>query len=254
MGTFMKKDELLAEAERLGVNIEGLTWPQQQKAVIKAKTEAGESAQYGSTVKKQEAGPACENEREYPVDEREPEMSQEDKVLNQIRGRRILLSPEMAATKTQLFKYDEVLGDELDIEEVRFGDTDTGVMNVPAAKNEATGTYRIKGSTGRKVIAQSTLPKLNAGIEYVEGRDFLPVVTWSGRRGYLYTHHRLPNFKALLMESGYYQEYKSQLVGEPNIWHSAGKLMTVDISLAHHIIQDIQRKEAIKRERGERSW
>lgn len=42
---FLSKAEILSEAERLGVDLSGLSWPQQQKAVIAAQMAAGGQAQ-----------------------------------------------------------------------------------------------------------------------------------------------------------------------------------------------------------------
>jgi hypothetical protein len=224
---WMNKETVLAEAERLGIDLTDLTWPQMQKAVIDAKKAEGgdlieiiEVEQEGSRVKK------------------------ETDSLSRYRGKTVLISPEIKPTTVQLIKYDEELGNDIEIDD-SYKVTSEQLNAV--SQDLVTGTYRIKGTKDRKVIAQSTIPKQNSQITFRPDIDLVPVSTFNGRSGYLFTHQRLPNIKALLLESGYYNEYKNQFVEEPNVWYSAGKILCCDINLTHHIFREIERK-AVERE------
>lgn len=238
MGTFMKKEELEAYAREYGIDLDGLTWPQKQAAVLKARSEAGDDIQYGATSKHVPKMGEVVVHKGKRVHGSKPADA---------AGRKVLISPEILPTPYQFVKYDEELLEDIEIEEMSLKDEFEQGKDVLVGKDLNTGTYRIKGRNGRKVIAQSTIPKENAKITFQVGVDLVPVVEFMGRRGYLWTHHRLPNVKDLLLKSGYYEEYKDRFKDEPYIWHSAGKLLTCDITMVEAIFKDIERKEREKR-------
>lgn len=239
-GTFMKKEVLESEAKRLDVNLDGLTWPQKQKAVLTAieDEKAGKEISRQSTEQVLEAlkktdEPIPSNEVHVHV-----EVPQED-FMDAVRGKKLIICPEMAATPIQMFGYEEELGDELVVEEAVFDIENTGLS---VAKNLATGTFNVTGKTGKKVMAQSGMPKEGCEISFRPDIDWFPVCTFQGRSGYLWTHHRLPNVKHVLIESGYYEDYRDRFKDEPFIWHSGGKLLACDINLVHTVMREIERK------------
>lgn len=253
----MDKETLEAEAKRLHVDLSGLTWPQKQGAVMAAQKAEGTGSQ-------SESGEDGGGSRELTADEIKvilfdqdvedpfiPVIKQGDEVLIHVeecakdgdpmaplRGKQLLICPEMAQTTRQLFGYDELLDEEVTIEEVVF---ENGTP-VTAQKDVTDGTYRITGKTGKRVVAHTALPKEGAGITFKPDEDIVPVVTFQGRSGYLWTHHRLPNVKQLLIESGYYEDYRERFKDEPWVWHAAGKLLCCDINLTKSVLRDIERK------------
>lgn len=233
MGTFMDKETLEAEAERLGVTLDGLSWPQKQKAVLNAKVDAGEEIQYGATIEKKKAKIIAYRDIS----------AESDRKLKQIYGKRLLISPEIQPRQYQLFKYDEELGDELLVEDKSFDLRQYANIG----KDMVTGTVKIVGKNKTKTIAQSTLPKQNAGIIFRPGIDLVPVVIANNRQGYLFNHHRFPHIKDLLIKSGYWHEYKNQFQDEPNVWYAAGKQLVCDINFTHAVFAEIERKEKEKR-------
>jgi len=183
--------------------------------------------------------------------------------MAQYYGKNIMLAPELPPERYRLIKYDEELGNEMDIEERQFDmnmatdqvfDKSGGEIDFSkragkssdAYMDYTTGTYRIKGHNERKVVAMSSVPKENYGLGIEAGVDYFPIVTWAGRAGYLWTHPTYPNVKAMLMESGYYHEYKDKFQREPNIWYVAGKTLACDIGLVKAIMQEIEAKEQKK--------
>lgn len=265
MPGFMDKETLEAEAARLHVNLEGLKWPQKQQAVFAAQTrekngevieEPASSGEqplevgsfFSSGMQENLAHADTDGDAKGIPSTQRPVMQEPVHVhvdvpydpMADMRGKRVLICPEMAATPNQLFGYEEELDEEIVVEEVRH-DVDSAYR---AGKDLVTGTYTVKEKTGRKVIAHTALPKLGAGVEYYPDRDWVPVVTYRGRRGYLYTHHRLPHIKQLLLESGYYEDYKHRFQHEPNVWHAAGKLMCCDINLANSVLREIEKRAA----------
>ena len=189
MGNFMKKEVLLAEAERLGIldQLEGLSWPQQHKP------------------KPQE-----------PVLVRPSELAQDAGRVRRIEdyfGKTVVLGAEIAPTNIQLCKYDEDLGEEPMVADSNLKDDwDMGKpLAIETNKSYVTGTHYVAGKTGRRVTGQATLPKENAEITFRPERDLVPVVRFGNQRGYLFTHHRLPNIKALLQQCGCYEKYDDAL-------------------------------------------
>lgn len=241
---YRNKEDCLREAKRLGIDVTGMTWPQLQAAV--------------SNAVKQEQGakPRKKQAKQKPV----KKLSQEQRNLMPYLGKTILLSPELAPERYRLVKYDEVLGNEIDVEERVFDmddndrvfDKSGGNVDYDNIVDEyhdyTTGTFRIKKRGDRKVVAMSSVPKENAGMMFRPGIDYATVVTWRGRAGYLWKHWRYPNVKALLMQSGHYQEYKHLFKDEPNVWYAAGKQLVCDVNLVHRVFQEIQEKEARKAE------
>lgn len=159
--------------------------------------------------------------------------------MERVRGKKLIICPEMAATSIQLFGYEEELGDDLIVEEATFDISNTGLS---ASKNLANGTFNVTGKTGKKVVAQSGMPKEGCEISFRPDIDWFPVCTFQNRSGYLWTHHRLPNVKHALMASGYYEDYRDRFKDEPFIWHSGGKLLACDINLVHSVMREIEHK------------
>lgn len=247
-GRFMDKETIESEAKRLGVDLTGLKWPEKQQAIMNAQSKEKE----GNVLTEEDVP---EISRRILGDEIVSKIVEEsageevlvhvedDDPMSDLRGKKVLICPEMAPTSRQLFGYEEELDEEITVEEV-VHDVDAAYK---ASKDMVTGTYKVTGKTGKKVVAQTALPKEGCGITFRPDKDIVPVATFKGRSGYLWTHHRLPNIKGLLIESGYYEEYKDRFKDEPAIWHSGGKILACDISLVHSIFQQIEDKERDKR-------
>lgn len=260
----MDKETLEAEAERLQLDLTGLKWPQKQKAVLDAQRLEKEGKPVSSSMQEKlskadtdgdfvdefDLNSMSERVLEHYKEKNLKSKKQQDPVhvhvdvpndpMSKMRGKEVMICPEMASTANQLFGYEEELDDELIVEEVRH-DIDAAYR---AGRDIVTGTYTVKERTGRKVIAHTALPKQGCGIYFRPDRDRVPVVVSKGRKGYLWTHHRLPNIKQLLIESGYYEDYRNRFKDEPYIWHASGKLLCCDIQLAESVLRDIERREA----------
>lgn len=246
---YRNKEDCLAEAARLGIDAEGMSWPELQKAVSNA-------------LKAEELGISGSNdirEVRQPTNPKLIREAEEFRRLQPYLGKTIIMSPELAPERYRLLKYDEEIGNDFEVEERRFDmnmDTDTvfdvagGEVNydnvIDQFHDYTTGTYRLKKRSDRKVVAMASVPKENSGMFFRPGIDYATVVTWKGRMGYLWKHWTYPNVKALLQESGYYQEYKKLFKDEPNVWYAAGKQLVCDIGLVHQVFQEIEQKQAKK--------
>jgi len=236
---YRTKEDCLREAKRLGLDVDGMSWPELQGAVAKA----AELERLGA--KSVEGPKMAENKKpKTPLEEAK-------EALRPYIGKTVMISPELAATTKRLAKYEEEIGDELEIEEKSY---EVGRTNFNAGKDLVTGTFFVKGKTGRKTKAICSLPKENSGMIFRPGVDLVPVVTWQGKAGYLWTHGRLPNVKSLLFQSGYYEKYKdlfSATKHPENIWYAAGKQLVVNPNVVHSVFAEIEREEQRKRDRGE---
>lgn len=227
---YRSKEDTINEARRLGIDVSGMSWPEMQKVV-------------GQALKREELGEISKTVK-TPNSIR-PEI----KALDAYRDKTILIAPELAPDANRIIRYEEEIGDDLDIEEKSFMGREGGGIEYTAGRDYTTGTYKVKGKTGRKVKAECSIPKENAQIIFRPGIDMFPVVTFRGTSGYLLTHHRLPNFKAALKQSGFYEDYKSMLKDPPNVFYLTG-LLCVDPHVAHNIMNDIERRVADIRNGG----
>lgn len=244
------KEACLAEAERLGIpDADRLSWPELQRAVSKA-------------LKLEEMGVSEVQGDDEPEMVKQRRMTPDQQMMLPYIGKTIVISPEMKPERYRLLKYDEVIGNDYEVVERKFDiDDKTGVYDVSGdlgSRNTIdqyhdylTGTYRLKKRNDNKVVAMSSVPKENSGMIFRPGIDLVTVVTWQGRSGYLWKHMWLPNVRALLMECGYYNEYKDLFVDEPNVWYAAGKQLVCDPHLVHRVFHEIEQKEKLKREKGE---
>ena len=266
---FLNKAESLKLAKELGIeNAEELPWSELQSAIAAEQKRLDDALPSQPKIDidvEKNVNENTEKLREYlrtHMDNSPVNLNNDP--MRAYYGKQVMVAPELTPERYRLVKYDEELGNELDLEERQFDmdnsdhvfDKSGGEVNFSnrAGKtNEAyldytTGTYRIKGKGERKVVAMSSVPKENYGLGITAGVDLFPVVTWQGKAGYLWTHPHYSNVKNALMDSGYYHEYKDQFKREPNIWYVAGKTLACDIGLVNHIFSEIEAKEKRKLE------
>ena len=259
---YRKKEDWLAEAERLGIDTSDMDWPTLQKTV----SQALKREEYGMLDRETQVAQVYKEVTEpevadiaKPIEQPKPTkstgligklkkaLSPEERRLKQFAGQELRIAPEIYPNAKRALHYREELGDELIVEEKHF---DIRGLGFTAETDDSkSGTYYVKGKTGQKTVATSGIPKEQPGLYYRPDMDYATVVTFMNRAGYLWTHQRLPNVKALLKESGYFEEYKHLFKDEPNIWYSAG-LLCCDPSVVHQVFKEIEEKERIKRERG----
>lgn len=262
MAGFLSKENIGLEADRLGVSLDGLSWPEQQKAIAEARRAEREKMAAAA-----ESEPQPEPERESPVadDGREEEIARLRRELAEAREQakavpqvpvvcelgknvveptiedydRVVLiaSPEQRPTPQQPGKYYEEVGTQKITTERSL---DVGKLS-PFGPNES-GTkvvdYDVK-DTGRPVNAESTMPKYSCLLTYRPTRDLCAVAEFQGHRGYLWTHQRLPNVKSLLQQMGVYEEFHELWDKRHGAKFYLGGLICVDISFTDETMQRI---------------
>lgn len=251
---YRNKEDCLREAERLKLDVAGMDWPQLQKTV----SEALKLEELGVTV--------TEDRPKINVGKADP-----NDPLTPYLDKTILMSPELRPERYRLVKYDEDLGQELEVEDRRFDiDRETDqvfdVSGLPVDYDNQidsyhdynTGTYRIKARSERRVMGMASVPKENPQLSFRPGMDWATVVTFKGKSGYLWKHWRYPNVSALLKAAGdeYYQKYRKVFKDQPNVWYACGHLVC-DPHLVHrvlHEIQDDSRNRAEEEARRRGAW
>ena len=234
---YRKKEDCLREAERLGIDTTGMDWPTLQKTISTA-------------LKAEEFG--IEMTTDYsdsPVVTEQPE----DPLIPYL-DKQILMSPELAPERYRLVKYDEDLGNEIEVEERVFDinretdqvyDVSGGEVphenQIDTYHDYTTGTYRIKERSERRVKGMASVPKENPMLSFRPGIDWATVVTFKGKSGYLWKHWRYPNVSALLKAAGdeYYQKYRKVFKDQPNVWYACGHLVC-DPYLVHRVLKEIE--------------
>jgi len=266
---FLNKAESLRLAEQLGIpDADQLPWTELQAAISAKQKELDDALPEQPKIDievAKEPGQTKEDEntarlRAHIRKQMRPMPDIVDDPMGEYYGKQIMMAPELKSERYRLIKYDEELGDDIELEERQFDMDEGGRVfdksggeidynnKVDAYHDYTTGTYRLKGRGERKVVAMSSVPKENYGLGITAGKDLFPIVTWNNRAGYLWTHPIYDNVKSALQDCGYYHEYKERFKHEPNIWYVAGKTLACDIGLVNAIFAEIEEKEKRKRE------
>ena len=262
MAGFLSKENIGLEADRLGVSLDGLSWPEQQKAIAEARRAEREKM---AAAAEPEPQPEPECESTVADDGREEEIARLKRELAEAREQakavpqvpvvcelgknvveptiedydRVVLiaSPEQRPTPQQPGKYYEEVGTQKITTERSL---DVGKLS-PFGPNES-GTkvvdYDVK-DTGRPVNAESTMPKYSCLLTYRPTRDLCAVAEFQGHRGYLWTHQRLPNVKSLLQQMGVYEEFHELWDKRHGAKFYLGGLICVDVNFTEETMQRI---------------
>lgn len=223
---FISKEELTSEAKRLGINLDDYeSWSDKQKAVFAAQT-----AEQSQNIEPKKSKTKTSNAKQKAT----------ENLKKNFKDGKVRISNEIMAMKYQVCKYDEEVGPDVEIEEVS---ANPDMIKIKDGNGVASSTYSIKRKSGKRVIAQSTLPTENVGLTFDSARDLVPVAEYGGRRGYLWTHPIYAGIKDLLIESGYYEKYKERFDGvryPSNIWYAGTKFVVCSIPLVHYIFTEIE--------------
>ena len=224
---YRKKEDTIRIADELGIDISGMSWPEMQKAVAQALKENDNIKKNVNTNK---------NFRKV-----QKLLANSDRT-GSYSGMNVLIRPELKADAQRYLHYREQLGDEVEVDEVSYLGLEGGHINWNSGAGDMrTGTYRIKGKTGRKVEAKSSIPRQNAGLAESIGRDWLVTATFQGKSGYLYKHHYYQSLKAILNMFGVYHDYIDTLRRPGVLFYLTG-LLCVRKDVADGILKDIERR------------
>lgn len=229
--SYRTKDDCLREAERLGIpGYKSMNWRELQSAVAEAVRKEG---------KAQHAAESTIPGNKY----------------DKYRGYKINIAPEIKPNALRHIPYVEVLGHERITEDVSY--LNDGTVNYdsghPISRDGGEGLLggtRTIRETSKLVRGHSAAPKENAGIVFDMDKDWFPRVFYKGHVGYLYTHHRLPNFKGMLLEMGEYEKYRKRLSNNNgDVFYACG-LLCIKIPVAHQIMREITLEKQAQAERG----
>ena len=263
---FLNKAQVESYAEAAHLDLNGLTWQQKQKAIndhmrrngIKDPMHFIETlnASVDQTIDMVDEINDAKNNRIREL-ERQLEEARSNQPVPQVpvvfeKGRNVpqptiedyenvvlIASPEQRPTKYQKGKWYEYVGTQKDTEEISF---DVGKASPFHDRESGTknATYRVT-DTGRKVEAESTMPKYSALLTYRPTKDLVAIAEYNGHKGYLWKHHRLPNVKNLLEQMGAFEEFKEEWQKQRKIFYLAG-LECCDIPFTEYMFEKIQRE------------
>ena len=265
---FLNKEQVERYASAAHLDLTGMTWQQKQKAIndhMKRNGIKDPMAMIG--------GGDVDGDKQAIVDDRDAEIAKLKAELAQARAEQpvpqvpvvfekgknvpqptiddyenvvLIASPEQRPTQYQKVKWYESVGTQKDTEEISF---DVGNQSPFHGRESGTrnATYRVT-DTGRKIEAESTMPKYSALITYRPTKDLVAIAEYGGRKGYLWKHHRLPNIRHLLDQMGVYDEFLPEWQKRNGrLFYMAG-LECCDIQFTDYMIKKIQ-DELRKRER-----
>lgn len=263
---FLNKAQVESYASVAHLDLNGLTWQQKQKAINDHMRRNGikdpiryigdQDAPMDPSIDMAEEINDAMNHRIKEL-ERQLEEARSNQPVPQVpvvfeKGRNVpqptiedyenvvlIASPEQRPTKYQKGKWYENVGTQKDTEEISF---DVGKASPFHDRESGTknATYRIT-DTGRKVEAESTMPKYSALLTYRPTKDLVAIAEYGGHKGYLWKHHRLPNIKNLLEQMGAFEEFKEEWQKQRKIFYLAG-LECCDIPFTEYMFEKIQRE------------
>ena len=254
---FLNKEQVERYAQAAHIDLTGMTWQQKQKAISDHMKREG--------IK--DPMRVIGGDKQAIVDDRDAEIARLKAELEKARAEQpvpqvpvvfergrnqpqpsiedyenvvLIASPEQRPTQYQKGKWYENVGTQKDTEEISydvgkqspFHDRESGTKNA---------TYRVT-ETGRPVEAESTMPKYSALITYRPTRDLCAIAEYGGHRGYLWTHQRLPNIRAMLEQMGAYEEFKDEWQKQTGRMFYLAGLLCCDISFTDSMMDRIQRE------------
>lgn len=258
---FLNKQQVAEYARENNLDLAGLTWPQMQKAIsdhMKYMKSLG--VEVDTPVAEKAAAPVAERNDEEVAELKRKLAEAEAKAqavpqvpvvferginrpqptMKDYENAVLIASPEQRPTQYQRNKWYEKVGTQKDTKEVSF---DVGKMSPfgPDESGTKNATYIVE-ETGRKIEAESTMPKFSALITYRPTRDLCAIAEYQGRRGYLWTHQRLPNIKSMLQQMGVYEEMKDRWQKPTNHMVYIANLLCCDIGFTNEMMKRIQRE------------
>jgi len=254
---FLSKEELQVKCQQYGIDMEGKTWPQLQKEAITAMKAAGEeftSPHQAKPKTEQQLDKANEEklqkkikeleeqlasmqnrqDREQGLPETPVEQRAEDNLIARYKGKRVLVSPELAPTQYQRYTYEEVLGEDIKVETKMTVRTPGQVDFVPTV---------VGRKSSKPVTAVTTMPKQNASLSLEIGKDLFMVAEFMGKKGYLFKHPnpQVETIKGMLMREGFWNTYQDEFKQPGVIFYLTG-LACCDINWTHGLLERIARE------------
>jgi hypothetical protein len=240
----MTKERLIEEAKRLNINIEGLTYQEASSKVFAALRQLKDERREAIGIPEGKPHRADNTEVRRPL----PSM-------DQLKGKTIMFAPEMAPTKIQLIKYDELISPTTPVvEEVYAGE----LVNKEEDYQRKYASYRIKNVSNRPNIAQSTLPQLNPGITYRPDTDLTAVITYRKQKGYSWKKIPVGKFPdgTVCFCPGIYDMLKDtfpeylERFNKDKLFYLGTTKLCCDIPFTHAIFREIEQKEREKERLG----
>ena len=254
---FLNKAQVESYASVAHLDLTGLTWQQKQKAINDHMRSNG-IKDPAEIIGRHAVDAGDDRDAEIARLKAELEKAKAEQPVPQVpvifeRGRNVpdpkiedyenavlIASPEQRPQVNQRAKWYEDIGTQKNTKEVSLGiGNDSPFRGKEGGTRDA--TYIVE-DTGRKLQAQSTMPKYSTMLTYRPTKDLVAKATYEGHEGYLWQHQRLPNVVDLLRKMGAYEEFKGEWNKEIGRKFYLGGLICCDISFTDYMIEKIQRE------------
>lgn len=249
----MNKQEVEANAARLGIDITGMTWNEQVSTVAKAMaSEPRKKISEDEVTKlKRELAEAKARNKEYQI-KYENFDSGSAPTGDELRNIPIEIAPLIGAEgdKKPKYLFEEEVGNDVSYHEENY--LRDGIPQDMTKGENRSGTFKHLGYKNNKVIATTGGPLRNAGIQW-DPEALFPIVYSQTQKGYLWTAVRAT---LLTINGGYYlTEFDKDIHGDQ---HQRGKLFSImnrlalPIEFGNWMFKEIEKREArrMKEEQG----
>lgn len=247
---FLNKRQVEEYAEEHGLDLSGMSWQQKQKAIndhMKSMPEkdSGVSDAVGDDDIEELKRRLAEAEEKAKAVPQVPVIFEKGRAeveptIEDYENAVLIASPEQRPTAFQRRKWYENMGTNKETKEISL---DIGA-NSPFHGNEGgtrEATYEVR-DTGQVIQSESTMPKYSCLLTYRPTKDLCAIAEYGGHKGYLWTHHRLPNIADMLRQMNAYEEYKHFWNDQAGRKFYLGGLLCCDISFTNSMIERIKRE------------
>lgn len=173
-------------------------------------------------------------------------------------GKRILITPMMTPEGKRFLTYDEPLGPVIETRDYNAGEA---IYGKPEDVKRMVGDYEIVNiNHSQKVIAKSSVPKVNTEISWCLGKELCPVVRGNdGKKGYIWSYPtsvikvgdsliQVYGLKTLIRMV--YPELEPKFSGKPMMDYVDGVTLVASIPQTHALLKEHRRKELLDAKAG----
>lgn len=226
----IKKEELEELEKKYGLEPDGLTY--QLRCSRITAWQKGEGEQW--------APPEKQSPKELPIRQ------------SKWYGKKIIITPMMKPDAKRNLAYDEMVGYEMDVDELNAGEQ---IYGQPEEMDRMVSNYKInRVHQDRPVYAKTTFPKIGTEISYTPGKDLVPVVTGNdGQRGYIWvmptstfqvdeeTFIQVFGLRTLIEQI--YPELLTKFSGKPMMSYIDAVTLAANIPMTEALLKEHRRKE-----------
>lgn len=256
----MNREEVEAQAKRLGLDISGMEWPQALSLVSQKLREEDEqsSTDHELKVKELEARLAEANQKILGFQQKyEGRAKGRPPTKKELLNKEILIAPFIPRVHGNYptFSFHEELGQDVECDEIHLSlkdmrpgaqfDEDSGV-------NEVGRSTKIRGKKANKVIAQTAGPRKNVQIYMSLKEGGVPIAydRETGEKGYMWgnpVYFTIRDLVEIVDMGTYAEKYKKEIIKNQRM---VGPHVCIPIQYGNALIKKIEDEEKVKAQNG----